>query len=213
MSVLALTPRVREALGVSSSYDSETIPALIRRSIKRLLRDYHFPKSLVRTDYTPLALGATTVALPAGFKKEYLVQFYDAATTAWSEPLFKAEGFRRPQSNGFPGFYWMQGTNLVFDTPIPLSMTGYTLQLYSETWDVETHENWVSEDFEDVLYYLSVFRGAAEMNKPEVMKTFERLWMEEQQSLAVYLNELEFDGLYMQMREPRNAIVERYPKS
>lgn len=215
MSVAGLTPRVREALGVSSSYDAETIPALIRRSIKRLLRDYHFPKSLIREDFTELFINSDEFTLPDGFKKEYRVNFYDDSSGVdyWSDPLFKSETFRLPQPDGFPRYYWLEGTKLKTDTPLPESMVGFTLQLYYESWSVDDNETWFTEDFEDVLFYHSVFRGAAEMRKPEVMQAFAPLWMDEQQSLAIYTNELEFDNLEIRMREPSRQIVERYPRS
>lgn len=213
MTVAALTPRVREALGVASSYDAETIPALIRRSIKRLLRDYHFPKSIQKQAFTNLILGSKEYTTPAGFKKALLLQFYDPTAGAWSEPLRRSEGFRLPQPDGVPRYYWAEGTKLVTDTKLAISQVGLTLELYYESMDLASNETWMVADFEDVLFYHSVFRGAAEMRKPEVMQAFAPLWQEEAQSLAIYLNELEFDNLEMQMKELQPRLRERYPAS
>lgn len=213
MTVAALVPRVRESLGVSASYDAETIPALIRRSIKRLLRDYHFPKSVHREEFLNLFLNSQEYTLPAGFKKELLVQFYDPVTTSWSEPLLKAEGFRLPNSEGYPRYYWLEGLKLHTDTPLDISRVGFTLQLWHESMDVAANEDWFTEDFEDAVYYHAVFRGAAEMRKPEVMQAFAPLWQDEVTSLAIYTNELEFDNLHMVQREPAARRGERYPKS
>lgn len=214
MSVAALVPRVREALGVSTSYDAETIPALIRRCIKRLLRDYHFPKALVKETFTPLAEGDFEFDLPSGFKKEYLVNFYDSADDgSWSDPLLKSEGFRLPEPEGYvAAHYWLEGTKLLISTPITSEQTTLTLQLYYESWDVDTHEDWFTEDFEDVLFYYSVLKGAAEMRKPEVLQAFAALWEDERTSLAIYANELQFDSLEMRAREPRGWNRERYPR-
>jgi hypothetical protein len=218
MSVASLTPRVREACGVSSAYDDETIPALLRRCIQRLLRDYHFPKSVRRKDYT-VTLGQTAFTLPAGFKKELGVQWYDpSGEGSWSDPLNKATGFRKPQPDGFGRWYWLQGLDLVVDTPIPNLMTTFELQLFYESLLVQDsgaetgNEVWFAEDFEDVLFYSAVVKGGAEFRKPEVVQTFSPLYAEEITSLAVYANELEWGSARMQMMEPRLRQTERYPR-
>lgn len=227
MSIDSLTPRVREACGVSAAYDEETIPALIRRCILRMLRDYHFPKSVRRTDYTPI-LNQTAFTLPAGFKKDLSVQWYDPSDAgSWSDPLNKATGFRRPQPDGFARWYWLQGLNLMLDTPTPTSMTSFSLQFYFESLQVEDivedtgttftvieegNEHWFAEDFADVLFYSAVVKGAAEFRKPEVAQTFTPLYQEELGSLAVFTNELEWGNARMQMMEPRLRQTERYPR-
>jgi hypothetical protein len=227
MSVATLTPRVREACGVSTSYDDETIPALIRRCIQRLLRDYHFPKSVRRLDYD-FTLDQIAYPLPAGFKKELSVQWYDSnGEGSWSDPLNKSNGFRRPQPDNFPRWYWLQGTDLVLDTPVTSLMNTFTLQLYYESMLVEDvlfddgttitvleagNESWFTTDFEDVLYYFAMTRAAAEFRKPEVAQTFAPLWQEEAASLAIYTNELEWGNVRMQAMEPRRLPQERYPR-
>jgi hypothetical protein len=211
MSVAALVPNVRIALGVSSSYDDEIIPALIRRCILRLLRDYHFPKSVVRADITPLTLDQQSIALPAGFKKELRVQFYNPSDTEWSEPLTKVTGFQRPYPDGSPRHYWLEGTSLWLDTPLTGGWETYTLQLFYESTLVSAHENWFTEDFEDAVFTYSVFRGSAEMRKPEVTQIYGPLWNDERTSLAIYAHELEWGNVEMLMRAPRARPSERYP--
>src|SRR4051812_3033146 len=117
MSVDALVPRVRTALGVSSQYDSEEIPNLIRGRIGRLLRDYNFPKSVQRaflgtganaTDGNPtLVLDEDSFDLPAGFKRDLQLRFRDPDLDAWSQPLQKREGFILPDGSGVTSWYWL----------------------------------------------------------------------------------------------------------
>lgn len=225
MTVETLTPRVREALGVSSSYDTETIPAAIRRAMKRLLRDYHFPKAISTVTWKTTAVdpepalipGQQVFPLPKGFKKDMTVIYSQPGESVfdikYSAPLKKLEGFRAPNSGDWSAkYYWLQGQNMVIDkwlTELPTDPLGLTL-IY-EGWDVEVNESWFCEDFEDVLYLLTVYRTAAEFRKPEVMKAYAPLWAEEQQSLAIYTNELEWDNIDVMMREATWQPTERYP--
>ena len=229
MTVETLTPRVREALGVSSSYDKDTIPAAIRRGMQRLLRDYHFPKSIKtavwKTTAVPpdliLNVGQQTFPLPKGFKKDMQLIYTQPGMGPYdqyfSNPLKKLEEFRAPNMGGYDGdwqarFYWLQGENFVIDkwlTEMPTEPLG--LCLVYESGDVASNEAWLCEDFEDIVYMLTVYRTAAEMRKPEVMKAYEALWREEQASIAIYLNELEFDNVNIMQREPTWKLYERYP--
>lgn len=212
MTVAALTPLVRKALGVSQSYDDEDIPALIRRCIVRLLRDYHFPKSVVRQSF-PLVLGQQSVALAEGFKKDLGIRFYNPNDFTWSEPLSKADGFRLPQDRGHAAYYWLEGELLYLDTPITNGWEVTTLELWFESTLVSLHENWFTADFEDLLFCYTVFRGSTEYRKPEVAKIFGPLWADDRASLAVYVNELEFSNISVEMKERRPVPIERYPTS
>jgi hypothetical protein len=219
MSVASLTPRVREACGVSTAYDDETIPALIRRCIRRLLRDYHFPKSVRQLNYDTI-LGQGSFTLPVGFKKELGVQWYDpSGEGSWSDPLSKAPGFRLPQPDSIARWYWLQGLDLMIDTPVADTlMNDFVLQLFYESLLVETvgeelgNEDWFTEDFDDVLFYCAVVKGAVEFRKPEVAQAFSPLYAEEITSLAIYTNELEWSNVRVQMMEPRRFSTERYPR-
>lgn len=212
MSVEALTPRVREALGVSASYDAETIPAAIRRSILALLRDYNFPKALKRKVYTELTVGQQQFTLPSGFRKVLQARFHDPSALAWGDPLLRREGFVQPQANGLPKRFWLEGTKLSIDAPISQGYDKAELWLFYQSMSVEANEDWMTEDYEDVLFVRTVYWEAATMRKPEVQGAFAQLWAEKQRSLAIYLNEIEFDGLEMVMREQRQKTGERYPR-
>ena len=211
MSVDALTPEVRSALGVSESYDDEKIPALIRRSINRLLRDYHFPKAVKRQDFTNLLLGSKEFTLPDGFKKELEFRLYDPSDESYTDPLSKKERFQLPYPDGGPKFYWLEGLKLVIDTPLDLARVGFSAFLWYESMDWLTNEDWMTEDFEGAVYHFSVVRGAAEFRKPEVAQIYASLWADERESLAIYLNELEWNNADIRMREARGFPSERYP--
>jgi hypothetical protein len=205
MSVADLVPRVREALGISASYEAEIIPALIRRQIGRLLRDYNFPKQIVRVEFPVTDPTAQTFVLPAGFKKELAVHIFDPRTTLWSEPLKKREGMV-PQTFE-PDYYWLQGGSLQLNTPMGPNGVGMKLVVFFQSMDPVLNEDWMTEDFEDVVFTLSVYRGSIEQRKPDVGAAFGQLWKEDQASLAIYVNELEFSNLDMIQRETRGIYA------
>lgn len=211
MTVAALVPEVRGGLGVNASYDDDKIPALIRRNIKRLLRDYHFPKAVQRAPDTVLALNDNVITLPVGFKKELEVRLFDPTDSSWSAPLTKRERFQLPYPAGRPYYYWLQGQELLWDTPIDASRVGWKMVLWYESMDVPPNEDWMTDDFEDAVRLLSITRGAAEFRKPEVLQTYAPLWQDEQQSLAIYLNELEWNNAEIMMKEAKQPNILRYP--
>lgn len=223
MSVEALVPRVRRSLAVSQSYDNETIPDLIRGAVRRLLRDYNFPKSKARYYFgsggvgSPgastrlLALDDQAFALPTGFKKEFQLRFYDPADETWSDPLKKREGFIMPSISGSTEWFWMEGETLYIDTKIEADGVGKQLILWYQSKDVATNEDWVTDDFTDAVAYRAIMAGAVEVRKPDVAKTFAELWADERESLAIYLNELEWDNVNIMQRERTLPMLERYP--
>lgn len=209
MSVEALVRRVRRALGVSASYDSEDIPDLIRSAVGRMLRDYNFPKSITRVEFT-LVLNDQDFDLPAGFKKDLQVRFYDPTDDTWSDPLQKAEAFRMPAASGNTEFYWIEGTKLYIDTAIESDGVGTKLILFYQNMSVSVNEDWLTEDFADAVCYLAIMRGAVDFRKPSVAKDYAALWTDEQTSLAIYLNELEWGNVVMMQRERRIPPTSRY---
>lgn len=223
MSVNALVPRVRRSLGVSQSYDNETIPDLIRGAVRRLLRDYNFPKSKSRYYFgsggtgSPgantrlLALNDQSFALPAGFKKEFQLRFYDPSDSTWSDPIKKREGFIMPNALGVTEYYWMENQTLWIDTKVEADGVGKQLIMFYQTKDAESNEAWVTVDYEDAVAYRAILAGAVEVRKPDVAKTFAELWADERESLAIYLNELEWDNVEMMQRERRLPVIDRYP--
>lgn len=223
MSVEALVPRVRRSLGVSSSYDAETIPDLIRGAIRRLLRDYNFPKSVSRyyfgsggsgspgADTRLLALNDQSFDLPSGFKREFQLRFYDPTNETWSDALKKREGFIEPAASGITEFYWIEGTKLFIDTKVEEDGVGKQLFMIFQSKDTASNETWVTDDWEDAVCYRAIMAGAVEVRKPDVAKTFAELWADERESLAIYLNELEWNNVVMLQRERRLPVFDRYP--
>lgn len=223
MSVEGLVPRVRRSLGVNQSYDQETIPDLIRGAVRRLLRDYNFLKSIQRYYFGSggsgavgsstklLALGDQSFDLPSGFKKDFQLRFYDPAEQTWSDALKKREGFIMPAASGVTEHYWLEGTKLYIDTAVEEDGVGKQLVMIYQSKDVATNEDWVTEDFEDAVCYRAIMAGAVEVRKPDVAKTFAELWADERESLAIYLNELEWGNVVMMQRERMLPVMERYP--
>ena len=208
MALVDLVERVRSALSVSADYDAQ-IEAGIKSAGRRLLRDYNFPKQIVKLTYPLVAAGSQYLALPADFKKPLGVRLsqFEEATTFWSEPLTRAEAFKLPSPDGVPRHYWVEGTNLWFDTAMPQDGLDVVLWYQSASWD--DNAAWLLADQEDTLFYFAMTRLAPEMRKKEVFEVFAPLWSDERQSLAIYLNELEWDDVTILMREPQAYITSR----
>lgn len=223
MSVEALVPRVRRALGVSSSYDNEIVPDLIRQAVGRLLRDYNLPKSVGRwyfgsagggaegSSTRTLALGQQSFSLPPGFKRDFQLRFYDPAEETWSEPLEKREAFVMPSASGATSNYWLEGTTLWIDTAIEADGVGKQLIFFYQGMDIATNESWVTDDWPDAVAYQATMRGAVDVRKPEVAAAYVQLWADERESLAIYLNELEWGNVVMMQRERKIPALDRYP--
>lgn len=208
MALVDLVERVRSALAVSADYDAQ-IEAGIKSAGRRLLRDYNFPKQIVKLTYPLVAAGSQYLALPADFKKPLGVRLsqFEEATTFWSEPLTRAEAFKLPSPDGVPRHYWVEGTNLWLDTAMPTEGLDVVLWYQSSSWD--DNAAWLLADQEDTLFYFAMTRLAPEMRKKEVFEVFAPLWSDERQSLAIYLNELEWDDVTILMREPQAYVTSR----
>src|SRR5690606_14221812 len=63
-----MATRVRETCSVSASYDA-AITQVVEGAMKRLLRDYNFPKQARLNTFPAVAQGTNTFDLPEGFKK------------------------------------------------------------------------------------------------------------------------------------------------
>lgn len=224
MTVAALVPTVRSNLGISSSYDAETIPNIIRSACRRLLRDYNFPRSIARYYFGSggtgnsgastrlLALNDQSFDLPTGFKKEFQLRFYDPADETWSDALKKREGFIEPDASGTTSWYWIEGTKLWIDTSIESDGVGKQLIMIYQTKGLTTTlEDWLTDEFEDAVVYFASMRGAVTVRKPDLAKVYAELWADERESLAIYLNELEWGNVNMMQRERRIPTLERYP--
>ena len=223
MTVEALVPRVRRGLGVSSSYDAESIPDMIRSAIRRLLRDYNFPKTVSRWYFgsggtgdpgaatRTLALGEQAFDLPSGFKKGFELRFYDPEEETWSGLLERRERFIEPHPDGITRRFWIENETLYIDTPVESDGVGKQLVLWYQSKDVSANEDWITEDFEDAVVYQAVMRGAPEVRKPDVASTYAQLWLDERESLAIYLNELEWESVILMQRERWLPTFDRYP--
>lgn len=214
MSIAALTPRIREALGVSASYDAETIPAAIKRAAKRLLRDYNFPKAL-KVQETALAAGEQSWTLPEAMGKPLALRLYnpsDGTYSRWLERRDAAVGLSEGDLSSWR--WWLAGTQGWLSNPFDnaLATAGFEVHLVYQNLDPDADGGWIYSDFEDVLYYATVYREASTMRKPEVQQAFAPLYQEEITALAIYLNELEWQGVVVEMREARAWRSERYPK-
>lgn len=210
MLIEALVPRVRNGLGVAESYDNIEIPDLIKSAIRRLLRDFNFPKSKQRAIYD-LVLDDQGFDLPVGFKLPGTLRFYNPLTKEWSEPLRRYERFTLPSKDGVTSGYWIEGQKLWIDAPIEQDGVGKQLVLFYQDQSWELNYDWITDNYEDAVAYLAIVRGAGDMRKDEVMKIYAPLWSDEQTSLAIYLNELEWDSVEILMREPSMNPRVRYP--
>lgn len=212
MSIASLTPRVREALGVSSSYDAATIPAAIKRAASRLLRDYNFPKATMQLVVPIAGPGQSINGLPTGLGKVLGIKFNNPADNTYSDWLIRREGHTLPVADGATWYWWQRGDSIRFSNPYD-SMVGWNILLWYRSINPDDNGGWIYDDFEDVLYYATVYREAATMRKPEVQQAFAALYQEELSALAIYLNELEWSGVVVNQREERIDWRERYPAS
>ena len=196
MTIAAMVPVVREALGVSSSYDAVTIPAGIRRTIVFMLRTWTFPQALEQVNI-PIADGADSAALPVtGVGKIHAVRIRDASSTLFKRLRRTLIG-ELPHTQG-PLYYWQEGNLLKLDTEI--SGSGYSADVWYNSTDVNAADPWITADFEDVVFAHSVLRLAVEMRKTEVAATFQAIWQEHVPALAQYLNEVEFNDMDIRMK-------------
>jgi len=201
MTIAAMVPVVREALGVSSSYDTVTIPAGIRRAIAFMLRTWTFPQALEMSNF-PIADGAQQIALPVtGVGKIRAVRIRDATSTLFKRLRRTLVG-ELPHSQG-PLFYWQEGNILKLDTAI--DGAGYSIDVWYNSTDVDAADPWITADFEDVTFTLSTMRLAQDLRKPEVLAAFSQTWQEQVPTLAQYLNELEFNDLDIRMQPEINV--------
>ena len=207
---------LQERLGVDSSYvSSNDIPNSVGRYIRKLLRDYNFPKSIRRQLYTTIAEGDQSYTLPDDCKRELGVLFYDDSEDVYvySDPLRKTDGFVLPDSDGTPRNYWIEGTTLWTDIQAPEDSADLNLVVVYQSNDPEYNETWMLNDFEDVLFNLSMFRLSVELGKTELAQVYATLWAEDQKALAIYLNELEYGNMEIIMRHLPAKYQERYPAS
>lgn len=216
-TVAELATKVRTALSVSQDYESITITNGIRRTMKRLLRDYNFGKSIKRATLDT-SVGQIEYTLPPGMKRPLHLRFFNPADNTWSYGLERREGFTFGATGSDTSYdgrpygqhYWIEGTKLFIDTPMPAAGLKLVFWYQSTLLDLDT-ETWLLDDYEDLIFSRSTMILATELRKPEVMQAFAPLVSDEMQSIAIFLNELEWNGVEMLMREPRALPSARYP--
>lgn len=207
MTIAAMVPVVREAVGVSSSYDAVTIPAGIRRAIAFMLRTWSFPQALEQSNF-PIADGAQQIALPVtGVGKIHAVRIRDGSNSLFKRLRRTLVG-ELPHSQG-PLYYWQEGNVLKLDTAI--EGAGYSIDVWYNSTDVDAADSWITADFEDITFTLSTLRLATELRKMEIAATFQQIWQEQVPALAQYLHEVEFNDLDVRMKpQIDQSPVERY---
>lgn len=202
-----MVPTVREALGVSSSYDTVVVPAGIRRAIRFLLRGFNFPKAIIRTDLAVAAVAEPYVTLPADAGKVRAVQLFSNDTPPKYYRLRRTLLGERGVGT-MPTHYYQEGLRLYFDVAKPAN---HGVHIWHNTTSVTSAEPWITDEFEDLLFVLSVMRLSQELRKPEVHAAFAASWQELVPTLGVYLNEVEFNDLDVRMQpEVAPAVPARY---
>lgn len=203
-----------DRLRVDDSYLDTDLPASVRRLLKTLLRDYHFPKSIRKSVWADIAEGNQSYTLPDDFKKPILLCFMDSSgtETVFGDKLTRAEGFVRPDTDGVPRQYWLEGLTLWTDVTVPSNSPNTGLVLVYESNDPDYNLGWMLNDFEDVFFTYCMSRLSAELNKTELAQTWIPLWQSDKVAFAIYLNELEFEGMQLMMRPPAAQDLRgRYP--
>lgn len=204
---------LRERLQLDDSYTTD-IARSVQRIVVRWLRDYNFPKAVRLETFEDVAEGTNSFALPTDFKKPVLVLFSDDTDpddVAYSDPLLRREGFVRANADGVPRYYWMVGSTLYVDVPMPADSPNTNLLLYYLSNDVAANIDWLLGDFPDVLFTFCMFRLSSEYGKPELAQIYAALWQEDIKSLAIFVNELNYDQLEMVMHAGTPQFRERYP--
>lgn len=205
MTYASMVPEVRDALTVTSAYDT-LILAGIRRAVSYMLRNFNLPKSVLRFAPAAFAAATTRVVMPANFGKVKIARITSGGVV---KMLRRREEGVPSYGGALPEVYYMEGNDLVFDVAAPAATT---LEVWYQTTDPATVEPWITTDIRDILFHRACFEIAPIVRKPEAQAIFAPLWQEDLQVLAIYTNEQEFGGMDMRMGlADRTGISERYP--
>jgi hypothetical protein len=202
MSRTALIDKLPALLSVDNSYKAVVIPQLVDNSIRRLLRDYNFSQTFARLQF-PIIAGEVSYQLPAGFKKDLMVVLYQAPDL-YGEPLLKREGIVARGGNGAPMYYWIEADKLWLNSAFLTTEPGCFVTLFYQSMSVAANADWLCAAFEDVVLSLTMYRAASVLRKPELAQAWGPIWAEDQRSIAIYLNELEWDHSEIIGNESRN---------
>ena len=208
--IFDLVPRVREALKVSSAYDADTIPAIIGDAIRFLLRGWDFPLTRTRWDSAaiPLAPATPSIALPAGFKKPYAVKLLVTQNNELlQKDLPRGAEDALPSAYG-PQSYSIVGGTLYLDTP--MYEPNYFIRLWYKSILLASAEPWITTDYADTVFVRSVYGGANELSKPEVLQAYSPLWQEQVMQLGQSLVEDDYSDSEVIMRPEHQNRPPRY---
>lgn len=202
-----LVDDIRDALGVTSAHDV-TVSAALRRVVRQLLRNYNFPKSVIRYETPVFAVGARSAALPTECGKIKNVRLVDRRVTPYLyKRLRRREEGVIPYVSG-PEAYYIEGGLIYLDTALPEA--GHVVELWYQTLDPALVETWMSTEYEDVLFHFAAFEAAPLVRKPELQQAFGQAMQVDIQILGPFLHELEWGDMDLTY-EHTPAFRERYP--
>lgn len=212
MTYSAVAGTVRDALSVSSAHDT-VILAAVTRSAKYLLRNYNFPESVTYAalpSASSLGEGDDSVTLPSNVGKIKGVRLKQTNADPVTYMVLRRREETVLPTEGGPIYYIRTATELALDTELDDEV--YKLEIWYQTVSTTSAETWLSDTYEDVLFHLSALRACPLVHKPELIATYSGLWQQDQAVLAVYLNEVEWEGLSLRMgNDEITTFTERYP--
>lgn len=183
----------------------------IERNVRYFLRNYNFPESLTLLTTPALTEGDDRVELPALAGKIKAVRILlDTEDPPLYKRIFRREEGVLPHHEG-PAVYYREGSDLVLDTALPED--GYKLQIWYQTLDKDVVESWLLPRYGDALFHRCVYEMASGFRKPEVQQVYAGLWQDDQVVLAIFLQELEFGDMQMNMGQADLSFIEERYRS
>lgn len=214
VSLNSFIDNLSERLGLDDSYKAQDLPMFVKRVMRSFLRDYNFPKSIRRNDYTAIIADQQSYTLPDDFKKPLQVRFYDdgGSSTVFGKPLVRTGQQVLPDQDGIARAYWIEGLLLYTDIKVPAADAADTnLRLLYQSNDPDYCSSWLLGEYEDILFTFCMYRGATEYGKTELAQLWAPLYARDERAIAIYQNELEFNDFGIVMSEVPTSQSERYP--
>lgn len=205
------------AAGVTSAHNT-IVTAAITRAAKWLLRNYNFPESLTYVakpdspDY--LTEDEYTVTLPSSCGKIKGVRLarVDITDSSFLDYMVirRKEETYIDETTGSQLWYTRVGDTLSLSKPMDNDY--YKLQLWYQTVSTSAMETALSGTYGDVLFHLGMLRAAPTLHKPELIGVYAPLWQQDQDTLARYLNEIEWENMDFAAGDSLPiTLTERYP--
>lgn len=193
----------REALGVSSSWDAK-IKRKLDDSVRYFLRNWNFPRAGEIVKRNSLNSGTKEILMTSPSKRIMLVQLQDNRSPGQTfyKNFQRSSGFRLPHARdqGVPGWWWTIGDRIIFEQGLPES--GLDIWVYRQHLDPSLGLEFMLEEIPDALLIHLVYTNAPGWRKTEAAQAYAPLWAEQVKSLAIYANELEFEGVFLEMGAP-----------